>query len=152
MDLKEVSESMKRLYQPVAKSKNVGLKISVQADQTICIDKDKFEQIYGNLLSNAIKFTKSGGEVQGEIELADSSLKLSVKDSGVGMDEGKVSDLFQNGKSSPTGGTSGEKSTGLGLAIVKYFVDLHDGVIDVSSEKDKGTVFSITLPLTEECK
>ena len=152
VNLSEVSESMRRLYQPVAKSKNVDLKIGLQADETVCIDKDKFEQIYGNLLSNAIKFTKSGGQVRGAIELTDGKLRLKVEDSGVGMDEGAVSELFQNGTSTPTGGTSGEKSTGLGLAIVKYFVDLHDGVIDVSSEKEQGTTFLITIPLTEDCK
>ena len=152
VDLKEVSDSMKRLYQPVAKSKKVDLKITLNADRSVCIDRDKFEQIYGNLLSNAIKFTKSGGKVEGVIELAGNKLKLKVTDSGVGMDDGTVSDLFMNGSSSSTGGTSGEKSTGLGLAIVKYFVDLHDGVVDVSSEKEKGTTFLITIPLTEDCK
>ncbi|MDZ7758562.1 GAF domain-containing sensor histidine kinase [Rhodohalobacter sp.] len=152
VDLKAVTESMKRLYQPVAKSKSVDLNISLDADEMVCIDKDKFEQIYGNLLSNAIKFTRSGGQVRGEIELRDGEIKLKVEDSGVGMDEDTASDLFQNGTSASTGGTSGEKSTGLGLAIVKYFVDLHNGVIDVSSEKDKGTTFLITIPLTEDCK
>lgn len=152
VDLNDVSESLKRLYQPVAKSKDVGLEICLQANKTVCIDKDKFEQIYGNLLSNAIKFTKSGGQVRGEIEVSDGELKLKVADSGVGMDEGTASDLLQNGASAPKGGTSGEKSTGLGMAIVKYFVDLHGGVIDVTSEKEKGTTFSITIPLTEYCK
>jgi len=152
VDLENVSESMKRLYQPVARSKNVDLKISLLAHDLVCIDKDKFEQIYGNLLSNAIKFTRSGGQVKAEIELAGEELKLKVEDSGVGMDDSTASDLFQNGTSAPTGGTSGEKSTGLGLAIVKYFVDLHNGVIDVNSKKDKGTTFLITIPLTEDCK
>ncbi len=151
VNLSEVSESMNRLYQPVAKSKNVDLKIILHAEDTVCIDKDKFEQIYGNLLSNAIKFTKSGGQTWGEIELKEGKLRLKVEDSGVGMDESTASDLFQNGTSAPTGGTSGEKSTGLGLAIVKYFVDLHNGVIDVNSEKNKGTSFLITIPLTEDC-
>ena len=152
VSLGKVSESMNRLYQPVAKSKNVDLKINLHADDVVCIDKDKFEQIYGNLLSNAINFTKSGGQVRSEVELTDGKLRLKVEDSGVGMDESTASDLFHNGTSAPTGGTSGEKSTGLGLAIVKYFVDLHDGVIDVSSEKGKGTTFMITIPLTEDCK
>src|SRR6056297_47650 len=152
VDLENVSESMRKLYRPVAKSKNVDLKISLLAHDLVCIDKDKFEQIFGNLLSNAIKCTRSGGQVKAEIELAGEELKLKVEDSGVGMDESTASDLFQNGTSAPTGGTSGEKSTGLGLAIVKYFVDLHNGVIDVNSKKDKGTTFLITLPLTEDCK
>lgn len=152
VDLENVSESMRRLYQPVARSKNVDLKIGLRAHDLVCIDNDKFEQIYGNLLSNAIKFTRSGGQVKAEMELAGEELKLKVEDSGVGMDESTASDLFQNGTSAPTGGTSGEKSTGLGLAIVKYFVDLHNGVIDVNSKKDKGTTFLITIPLTEDCK
>jgi len=94
--LGEISESMKKLYQPVAKSKSVDLKISLDAEENACIDKDKFEQIYGNLLSNAIKFTKSGGQVQGVIELEEGELKLKVEDSGVGMDESTASSLFQN--------------------------------------------------------
>jgi two-component system, sensor histidine kinase len=152
VDLDEISKSMKRLYQPVAKSKNVDLIINLKTEKRVCLDKDKFEQIYGNLLSNAIKFTRAGGQVKSDLSVIDNELQLNVEDSGVGMDKSTVSGLFQNGTSAPTGGTSGEKSTGLGLAIVKYFVDLHNGSIDVSSKPDEGTEFSITIPLTEDCK
>jgi len=151
-DLTEISESMKRLYRPVAKSKGVDLITENQTENSVCIDKDKFEQVYGNLLSNAIKFTKSGGTVRSQVEVRDGTLKLLVEDSGVGMDERAVSQLFVNGETKSEKGTAGEKSSGLGLAIVKYFVDLHNGSIDVSSTKGEGTLFTISIPLSDDCE
>ncbi|WP_069130449.1 GAF domain-containing sensor histidine kinase [Rhodohalobacter halophilus] len=146
----QMTDSMKRLYVPVSRSKGVDLKMEVESDRNVYIDKEKFEQVYGNLLSNAIKFTKPGGEVSSKISIDGNRLLLRVEDSGVGMDDVTVTQLFSNGESSHEVGTSGEKSTGLGLAIVKYFVDLHNGSIDVTSSKGEGTRFTISIPINED--
>lgn len=150
-DPSEISDSMKHLYMPVARSKSVELRMDANSQKAVCIDKDKFEQIHGNLLSNAIKFTKKGGIVSSIISVEDGLLKLTVEDSGVGMDQSTVSQLFTNGEAASEKGTSGEKSTGLGLAIVKYFVDLHNGSIDVTSSKGEGTRFTVSIPINEDC-
>ncbi len=154
-DLDHIVQSMKRLYQPVAKSKNIEVRFDTDVTDTVCLDRDKFEQIYGNLLSNAIKFTREGGKVNSRLTLSrteeEGQLQLVVQDNGVGMDEDTRSVLFQDGEKELNGGTSGEKSTGLGLAIVKYFVDLHRGTIDVDSKPGKGTEFTISIPIAEEC-
>lgn len=150
-DLSKIIESMEKLYQPVAKVKQIKLKFENLVNEPVQIDGSKFEQIFGNLLSNALKFTNNGGEVSAHLQVDGNGptqqLILSVQDTGIGMDQSKASNLFSNGPVKNREGTSGEKSTGLGLAIIKYFVDLHSGTINVSSEEGNGTRFIVTLPL-----
>jgi signal transduction histidine kinase len=141
---------MKRLYMPSAKLKKIDLLFDINVDQKVWIDDEKLEQIFGNLLSNAIKFTTKNGQVQGKIFQDNKNLVLKVIDSGVGMKEEVVNNLFTNGNSQGQKGTSGEKSTGLGLNIIKHFTDLHNGHVDVESKPGKGTTFTIRLPLSND--
>lgn len=149
----DVINDIKKLYTPAAKTKQIDLKFYTEnLEEPVEIDKDKFEQITGNLISNALKFTKSGGQVS--ISLIKKSrsdndlLELKVMDSGMGMDQAEVDQLFDDSDEKVLKkGTSGERSTGIGLTTVKYFTDLHDGKIDVESEKGKGTTFTLTFPV-----
>ncbi len=146
-DVCSIVDNMKRLYMPSAKLKKIDLSFDVNVDRKVWIDNEKFEQIFGNLLSNAIKFTTQNGQVQGKVFADDDYLVLKVMDTGVGMKEEVVNNLFSNGSSQGQKGTSGEKSTGLGLNIIKHFTELHDGSVDVQSTPGKGTTFTIRLPL-----
>jgi two-component system, sensor histidine kinase len=150
-DLDTVVSSMMRLFTPVAQSKNIELAIQNSVDTEVDIDRSKFEQIFGNLLSNALKFTNAGGLVTGNLELLmeegrDPVLQLQVRDSGIGMDDGQISRLFEGDRDISEKGTSGEKSTGIGLSIIKHFVELHSGNIEVSSRPGSGTLFTVKLP------
>lgn len=146
-DVASIVENMKRLYMPSAKFKNIDLSFEADVDRKVPLDPQKFEQIFGNLLSNAIKFTTDSGNITSHVFTDDDNLILKVSDTGVGMKEEKVKNLFSNNNSQGQQGTSGEKSTGLGLSIIKHFTDLHNGSIDVESTKGKGTTFSIHFPL-----
>jgi two-component system, sensor histidine kinase len=151
VDLSAIVTSLDRLYQPVAKSKGVDLVFRNEISQNVRLDKSKFEQVFGNLLSNSLKFTNTGGKVSSELRIEESEsrkyLKLVVKDTGIGMNGEKASQLFGNKDVQSTSGTAGEKSTGLGLSIIKYFVELHSGNIDLNSKLGEGTEFVITIPL-----
>ena len=100
-----------------------------------------------------MKFTKSGGKVsvsliKKERSGDDDLLELKVVDNGLGMDQAEVDRLFDDSDDKVLKkGTSGERSTGIGLTTVKYFTDLHNGKIDVESEKGEGTTFTLTLPV-----
>lgn len=146
-DVSSIVEKMKRLYMPSAKLKNIDLVFETDVDRNIQLDDEKFEQIFGNLLSNAIKFTKKDGEINGRVFIEDDNLVLRVRDTGVGMKEEVVKNLFNKNSSKGQKGTSGEKSTGLGLSIIKHFTDLHNGTIDVESTLGEGTTFTIHFPL-----
>ena len=99
-----------------------------------------------NLLTNAITYNKENGEVRVEAEAKDGTVILRVSDTGVGIsaeDLPRVFDRFYRVDNSRTSG-----NTGLGLAISKAIVEAHGGQIDVASEPEKGTVFTMRLPLS----
>lgn len=114
-------------------------------------DEPKIKQMVNNLLSNAIKFTPKGGNVELVVEKgtgADAkNLKFTVRDSGMGMSEEMLKNVFEKFGDNQRNGTHGEKGSGLGLSIVKRFVEVHGGTINVESKIGEGTAFHIMLPV-----
>ena len=112
-------------------------------------DPRAFKQILLNLVSNAIKFTESGGAVSVEAVVEGARLVLRVSDTGVGI---AAEDLKRIGDPFFQAGTIYQRrheGTGLGLSIVKSLVGLHGGTIEVSSEVDRGTTVTVSLPLAQ---
>src|SRR5215203_3370681 len=111
----------------------------------IC-DVQKLYQVFINLLDNAIKYSDSGDRVDVEIEEDVSRLTVRIRDTGVGIPEEDLNQLFDRfyrvdkDRSRATGGS------GLGLAISRQIVEMHGGRISVESEVDVGSVFEVTLP------
>lgn len=150
--LKDVLQSVEKLYKAAAQIKKINLVISDNTDvSTIQLDEEKFEHILGNLLSNAIKYTSTGGRVEVDVRIDNSNshdlLVVKVIDNGIGMKEEQVENLFSREYKIITNGTDGEKSTGIGLTIIKSFVDLHHGEIFVESTLDVGSVFTVKIPI-----
>jgi PAS domain S-box-containing protein len=109
------------------------------------------ERALTNLLSNAIKFTRDGGHIVTAIELdGNRTCRLSVSDTGVGIPENELQDVFRRFFRSSNVRADAIQGTGLGLAIVRSIVEQHHGQIDVHSNTDEGTTFTITLPLVAE--
>jgi len=109
-------------------------------------DREKLKQIILNLLGNAVKFTE-----QGEIKIAtwqeNGLLKLTVSDTGIGMEKEALDHIFEEFRQAETSTSGRYGGTGLGLAIVKRLVNLMGGDITVESEVGKGSKFTITLPI-----
>lgn len=109
-------------------------------------DREKLKQIILNLLGNAVKFTE-----QGEIKIAtwqeNGLLKLTVSDTGIGMEKEALDHIFEEFRQADTSTSGKYGGTGLGLAIVKKFVNLMGGDIGVESEVSKGSKFTITIPI-----
>ncbi len=132
---------------PHAAKSGVHLAVDLQTDLPLVMyDNDRILQVLINLVSNAIKFTPAGGQVLVSASAQPEHLVLKVSDSGYGIpkeDLGKIFDRFYRvhrpGKEI--------KGTGLGLAIVSRIMDAHGGRIEVESELDKGTTFTVFLPL-----
>ncbi|HZI60385.1 MAG TPA: ATP-binding protein, partial [Pyrinomonadaceae bacterium] len=114
----------------------------------ISADSGRLHQIIWNLLSNAVKFTPQGGEIKIRIEQERSHAKVTVQDTGQGIDPEflpRVFDRFRQADSSTTRSFGG---LGLGLAIVRHLVELHGGTVSAESEgAGKGATFSATFPL-----
>jgi signal transduction histidine kinase/HAMP domain-containing protein len=109
-------------------------------------DRDKLKQSVINLLSNAVKFTEDG-EVKVAAWRDNGSLKLTVSDTGIGMNQEALRYIFDEFRQADMSSTRKYGGTGLGLAIVKKFINLMGGEIIVESEEGKGSKFTITLPM-----
>ena len=108
------------------------------------------ERAVTNLLSNAIKFTRDGGRISTRLSAnGDGTCHLDVADTGVGIPDDEVQDVFRRFFRSTNVRADAIQGTGLGLSIVHSIVERHHGHIDVQSRQGEGTVFTITLPLAE---
>ena len=115
-------------------------------------DDMKLKQVLINILSNAIKFTDAPGEVTMVVERVavyedKSTIKFSIKDTGIGMDESFIPKVFDTFEQENNGRTNKYGSTGLGMAITKNIVEIMNGSISVESKKGVGTEFTVIVTL-----
>jgi len=134
-----------------AEYKQIDIRVERNDMVFVLADPDMLQTILRNILSNAIKFSHRGGSVIVKSALNDkNTVLLSIKDSGIGIAKSKLTKIFEITNTHHTTGTEDEKSTGLGLILVKDFVEKNKGTLTIESEKDKGTIVSFTLPITQE--
>jgi signal transduction histidine kinase len=110
-------------------------------------DVHQVEIIFRNLIGNAIKFTESGGLISISGSTDGKFVNISVEDSGVGMTDEQVANLFQPGKHFSSPGTNQEKGTGIGLIITNEMIMNNGGTVSVASKPYQGTKFTFTLPV-----
>jgi len=108
-------------------------------------DQGRLEQVMVNLLDNAIKYTPGGGTVRLFTEDSGEFVRVSVADTGIGIPFKDLPRIFERFYRVDEARTREQGGTGLGLAIVKHIVQLHGGVVAVTSETGKGSLFSFTL-------
>lgn len=113
------------------------------------LDAVLFQQVLANLLSNSIKYTPAGGAILWELAYEGDRIILSIRDTGIGIPENYLQDIFVDFNSLRRKGLDGEESSGLGLFICKEIVKMHQGTIQVESEEGKGTTFTVILPFPE---
>jgi signal transduction histidine kinase len=99
-----------------------------------------------NLLSNAIKFTDSGSITLDAWELTPDQIAIAVKDTGIGIDQSEIQQIFQEFRQLSQSLTRTHGGTGLGLAITDRLVRMMDGKIQVESQPGEGSTFRLELP------
>jgi PAS domain S-box-containing protein len=135
------------LYTDAAEKKNIRIINNVPDDLLIFADGNMLGSIIRNLLSNAIKYTNKGGLVTiSASKLPDHSVMICVADTGIGMDQALIGNLFRLNEPVYRRGTDEEPSTGLGLIISREFIEKHGGTLSIESHKGKGTTFCFTIP------
>jgi signal transduction histidine kinase/DNA-binding response OmpR family regulator/CHASE3 domain sensor protein len=147
----ELIQDMHTMFSPLASDKNIELRTSISENvpATIETDKLKLEQIIRNLLSNAIKFTAQGYvslSVEKSSKLS-SNLEFRIKDTGIGIPKEKQSLVFDAFKQADGSTRRKFGGTGLGLSISRELVTLLGGRLTVSSEVNKGSEFTISIPI-----
>ena len=141
-----LNETMRRLL-PLARERGIEMSAAIAQGVMVNCDSMKLTQVFYNLMDNAIKYTGRGGMVKIELVKKDKKAVAKVTDTGIGIpkeDQKHIFDRFyrvDKARSRETGGT------GLGLSIVKQVVLLHGGDITVSSEEEKGSTFTVELPM-----
>ena len=122
--------------------------INEEPNETINLffDKDKMEKIVSNLVSNAVKYTPNGNDVEVKVFTQDNIAKIKVVNTGVTISKSNLTHLFDRYYKVHRAESGLFEGTGIGLALVKELVELHKGIISVSSEYDV-TEFTIGFPL-----
>ena len=139
------------LVKESAKIKGIEIGLDIPESLEIFADANMLQTVIRNLLSNAIKFTPKGGKVNIYAKSNnDNSLDISIQDTGIGMCQQMIDDLFRIDISTGRKGTAGELSTGLGLLLCKEFIEKHGGKIRVESIVKVGTTFNFSLPMCLE--
>jgi signal transduction histidine kinase len=120
--------------------------------ETVHWDEDRMNEVIGNLLSNAFKFTPREGSVVLTVDRVEESVRITVSDTGAGIDPGQLQHIFQKFFQADNQAQAAVKGTGLGLAIAKEIVEAHGGNISAESERGAGSTFTVLLPITVEAK
>lgn len=128
-------------------SSNIELLIDTNIEEKIIkCDAYEIERCIVNLVNNAAKFTPEGGKITVNIEDLGEDIKISVEDTGIGIDEKYHKTIFDRFNQVVDEQREVKGGSGLGLTITKHIINLHNGEIFVESEKGKGTKFTIILP------
>ena len=146
-----LSDMLKRItgtVAPLARSKHITVSYEY-VDVSLQCDELRLQQVFTNLIDNAIKYSPENTTVTITLSQNISNAVVTVQDEGIGMSKEDLSRIFERfyrvdkARSRQAGGT------GLGLSIVKQIIDQHGGSIEVKSELDHGTAFTVTLPLVQ---
>ncbi|MBO1580384.1 cell wall metabolism sensor histidine kinase WalK [Bacillus sp. XF8] len=109
-------------------------------------DENLLHQVWTNIFTNSIKFTDSGGTIVFAVRELETSVEISISDSGIGMGQEEVNRIFDRFYKVDAARARNVEGSGLGLSIVKKIVELHHGEISVESVRGEGTKFRIELP------
>lgn len=135
---------------PGAESKGIDIALTPCSDAPVLPylgDAVRLQQVLTNLIGNAIKFTPSGGKIAVTLDTSATHLRISVSDSGVGIDPLFLPHVFDRFRQADASSTRSAGGLGLGLAIAKQLAELHHGQLSVSSEGvGMGATFTLLLP------
>src|SRR5690606_21210771 len=145
-DINKLIRQQKNIMQSIAASKKISLEL-VMPDPVIMVfaDKNMVELVIRNLLNNAIKFCQMGDNILVTINDEKDQVRISVKDTGMGISKSNLNRL-RSGDSFSTFGSNNESGTGLGLMLVRDYVEKNGGNLYIESEEHQWSEFSFMLP------
>lgn len=148
VELSRVIEAAVDAVRPSVDARDIQLQVFLDPEVApVAGDADRLQQVMWNLLSNAVKFTPKHGQVQVRLEQINSSIEITVSDSGKGLDADFVPHIFDRFRQADQTSTRAHGGLGLGLSIVQQIVQLHGGTIRAESAgAGQGTSFVVQLP------
>ena len=144
VNLKQLLDQVLEQLHPFIINKNIKVSISTSNVLYPCIDSD-IKSLFKNLIENAIKYNKNDGVIDITLSETESNVIFVVKDSGIGIPKEHQTRIFERFYQVNKTRSKLQNGTGLGLAIVKHVVSYYEGTIEIESEIELGTTFTITL-------
>ncbi|BBO35813.1 sulfatase-like hydrolase/transferase [Lacipirellula parvula] len=151
VDLNDLTFKAVDMFSGVAEARGVKLRVGRVDYALVEGNRNHLRQVLNNLLDNAVKYTPAGGEVTVEAIVDGTSVRLSIADTGTGISNEEQQHIFQRFFRAESARTRspGVGGTGLGLSICQSVVHNHGGEIAFNSVIDRGTTFTVTLPLAD---
>ena len=147
LPLKPTTEEIISLLKINAEEKNIQIENDIDPNIQAYVDQNVFDTVMRNLLSNAIKFTDQGGQVKITAKKENGQTYVSLTDTGRGISQSHLENLFSVKNNLSMQGTSNEQGTGLGLILCKELIEKSHGRIWAHSTPGKGSTFSFSLPV-----
>ena len=147
VNISSLMENTLLSFKHQVEKKNIQLLVSTSLNDTdtFCSDPEKLHLILSNLLANAIQFSHVGGKVEIKFEIENGQFMFSILDHGPGISDANRELIFDRFRQIEEGSTKTYGGHGLGLCITKALLELINGEIQLESEKDKGSLFSICV-------
>jgi signal transduction histidine kinase len=150
VDLCQLVREAVELYQYVAEEKKVAVTSELGSGCDASVDRIRMRQVFANLLDNAIKYTPDGGSVSIAVRCEPAQAVVTFRDTGIGIppeEQDKIWTRLYRGDKSRS-----QRGLGLGLSLVKAVVEAHGGKVTVGSKLNEGSVFTVTLPVSQNEK
>jgi signal transduction histidine kinase len=147
--LKKITQSCIDGVENQSRFKEIEIINKVPETLDINADENLLNTILRNLLSNAVKYTSRKGLIIVKAEINGDMIEVSIKDTGIGISDKEIKDLFLIEKMHSKLGTNNERGSGLGLIICKEFVEKHGGTMVVNSEEGFGSEFKFSIPIKQ---
>ena len=145
-DLRETIEGVQHSVAPLAEQKGQRLTLEADGAGTVRLDQARFRQVLLNVLSNAVKYTPDGGSITTSVARADGRVRISVRDTGVGIAPADQARVFDDFARIESGYSKTQQGTGLGLALARRLTRAMGGDITLESVSGEGSTFTITVP------
>jgi PAS domain S-box-containing protein len=150
-DMERLLGEVVQKVRPQLEKKGIAFEFDVPARlPELVVDKDKLTVALVNLLGNAAKYTPEGGRVRFHVEVSDSTIRIDVEDTGIGISEEELPKLCNKFFRSADPRVREESGSGLGLSLTSEIVRLHGGKLTIHSELNQGSTFTVMLPLAAE--
>ncbi|MGM0530116.1 MAG: ATP-binding protein [Bacteroidota bacterium] len=150
VNLLNITKNAIETVSPYAIQKDVDINLHADGDISFYADPNDMEIVLNNLISNAVKYNYKGGKVDVYLGKDNDQITIQVIDTGIGMKQEETAKLFNEFVRIKNEKTRNITGSGLGLSIVKKVIDLYKGNIQVDSEPDKGSTFTVILPLDNQ--
>ncbi len=149
-DLRDLFAEIAETAGILGEQASVAVEVEIPAEPVpLAVDRGRIRQLLMNLLTNAIKYTPAGGNVSIESACSDGNVRITVRDSGIGIAPGDLPHIFDRfWRADKARSRSGQRpGVGLGLAISRWIAEAHGGSIHATSRLGRGTAFVVTLPI-----